>query len=164
MNRDGRTFRPDHHPNTVKVNIFNHQKDQKISLRQIRQIAKEVVQHEGHSFDEVSIHFVDVETITTMHGEYFQDPTPTDCISFPLDDCEEEGYKCLGDVFVCPKVAIQYAFDHQKDPLLETILYVIHGLLHLMGYDDLESEDRKKMRRAEKKHLGNLIKLNFFER
>lgn len=100
--------------------------------------------------DEVSIHFVTSEEITELHGEFFDDPTPTDCITFPIDDEDEpEGYKVLGEIFVCPEVALNYARENDLDAEEELTLYLVHGLLHLLGYDDIEEEDRAQMREQE---------------
>jgi probable rRNA maturation factor len=90
-----------------------------------------------------------------LHKEYFNDPTPTDCISFPIDN-EEDGYKLMGDVVVCPLVAKTYARTKKLDVGEELSLYIVHGLLHLIGYDDIDSRDRKVMRSAERRHLKNL--------
>lgn len=103
--------------------------------------------------DEVSLHFVTVAEITELHRQYFNDPTPTDCISFPMDDPEDIGYRVLGDVFVCPEVARQYVKAHGGDVYRETSLYVIHSLLHLMGYDDIDEEDQRQMRDLEHHYL-----------
>lgn len=118
----------------------------------------EVISFEGQSCKEISIHFVSKKEICDLHGQYFNDPSPTDCISFPLDEEEDEdnGYRILGDVFVCPEVAIEYAATHQTDPYEETSLYVVHGLLHLLGYDDIEDDDEAEMRAAEKRHFAHL--------
>lgn len=107
----------------------------------------------------MSVNFVDVDTICSLHDEYFGDPSQTDCISFPLDG-EEEEYRVLGEIFVCPKTAIEYAKEHDGDPYEELLLYIIHGLLHLIGLDDIEPEDREEMRRREQKHLNNLKIMN----
>lgn len=103
---------------------------------------------EGRQPEEVSIRFVDTKTISEIHKEFFDDPSITDCMSFPIDD------QVLGDVVVCPKVAIDYG----GDPYEETTLYIVHGLLHLMGYNDIEELDRQEMRMAEKRHLDTLKK------
>jgi len=99
--------------------------------------------------DEVSVNFVSQEEITELHGEFFDDPTPTDCITFPIDDSDDEFYKVLGEIFVCPEVAKSYAADHDLDFTQELTLYVIHGLLHLLGYDDIDENDRVEMRKQE---------------
>ena len=69
-------------------------------------------------------------------------------ITFPLDQ------DFLGEIFICPKTALLYNPQH---PYQETTLYVIHGLLHLLGYDDISSKERTIMRREEKK-LMTLVK------
>jgi probable rRNA maturation factor len=102
------------------------------------------------SCDEVAIHLVDKEKISELHQAYFNDPTPTDCISFPIDET------VLGEVFVCPAVACEYALKHKKDPYMETALYIIHGLLHLLGYDDQDPADRLQMQRKQQRCLKQL--------
>jgi probable rRNA maturation factor len=98
----------------------------------------------------VAIHFVSKKKICELHEMFFDDKTPTDCISIPIDDPEEDApHSHLGEVFVCPKVAIEYG----GDPIQETMLYVIHGLLHLLGFDDITPKDRKAMRKEERKAL-----------
>ena len=65
-------------------------------------------------------------------------------MSFPIDEIH------LGEVFVCPKTAIEYAGE-KKLPIYEELsLYVVHGLLHCLGYDDLEPAKRRIMRKKEK--------------
>lgn len=137
--------------------IFNNQRDLLIGEKSVQAIAEEVVHFEGVQFDEAAIHFVDESTICALHGRYFNDPSPTDCISFPMDGVNEEGYKVLGEVFVCPKTALKYVEEHTERTAYEEItLYIIHGLLHLMGYDDMNSSDRVKMKKAEERHMENL--------
>lgn len=138
------------------ISIYNRQSSLKICARQAKKIIKAVLEKEGQPCDEVSVHFVDIPTICQLHEQFFQDPSPTDCISLPLDQEEEILYRVLGEIFVCPAIAVEYATRHEKDPYQETTLYIVHGLLHLMGYDDLTEKERRQMRRAEKRHLQNL--------
>ena len=105
-------------------------------------------------YEEVSIYLVSEKQIAKLHDQFFQDPTSTDCISFPLDE------KHLGEVFVCPKVAIVYATERGIDPYTETALYIIHALLHLIGYDDLEKNAKRLMRKKEKSCMHHLERLN----
>lgn len=117
---------------------------------QIETIVARILEEKQVNCDEVSIHFASIEEITEMHGEFFDDPTPTDCITFPIDDSEEEEfYKVLGEVFVCPEVALNYSQENQLPIEEELTLYIVHGLLHLLGYDDIEDEDRVQMRKQE---------------
>jgi len=104
--------------------------------------------------DEVGIHCVSPATISKLHQDYFNDPTLTDCISFP--SALSGPVRTLGDVFVCPAVAVQKATAHGWDIQLELSLYIVHGLLHLMGYDDIKPADRREMRKQEKRYLAHL--------
>jgi probable rRNA maturation factor len=140
----------------VNIYISNRQNTFKISNPKIKKIISKVIASENQRCDEVSISFVSLQEICQLHEQFFNDPSPTDCISLPMDDEEEQEYRVLGEVFVCPEIAIKYCLRKNTDPFLEIILYVVHGLLHLMGYDDITQNDRRKMRKAEKKHMDNL--------
>lgn len=144
------------------VSIFNQQSSLKISSDQVQNLVPQVICGEGQKCDEICIYFVDVPTICQLHEQFFNDPSPTDCISFPLDAENDEDfpYRLLGEVFVCPATAVAYAEKHKVDPYEETTLYIVHGLLHLMGYDDLLDDDRQDMRQAEDRHMRELKKLN----
>ncbi len=62
----------------------------------------------------------------------------------------------LGEVFVCPKTALEYVQKKGGNPYLETSLYLVHGILHLLGYDDLTPKERTKMRQQERSVLKML--------
>ncbi len=143
------------------INIFNDQNSLSINPQKVEQVIIQILEKEGCICDEVTIHFVDNATICDLHSRFFNDPSPTDCISFPMDEEEDPFYRVLGEVFVCPETAIKYANEHNVNPYLETTLYVVHGMLHLLGYDDLEDQDRQLMRQAEAKHLEILKEQNF---
>lgn len=106
---------------------------------------------------EVSIHFVPLEEICQLHVDYFNDPTSTDCICFPLKDRD----KLLGDIFICPKTAVQFAATHQLDPHIEAMRYIAHALLHFLGFGDLQDADRQVMRDEEDRALALFAKKKF---
>ena len=91
------------------------------------------------------------DELAKLHDQFFQDPTPTDCISFPLDQ------QHLGEIFVCAKTAVEYATKRNLPPYEELSLYVIHGILHCLGFDDLEPSEKRIMRKKEKRCMA-LIK------
>lgn len=134
----------------MKVHCINTQSALPIAYRDVERLVISFLEWKQVQSDEVTIHFVSKEEITKLHGDFFDDPTPTDCISFPIDPPGDtkSGYTILGEIFVCPEVAIDYVDG--GDPYREITLYVIHGLLHLMGYDDIEEEDQIIMRTQEK--------------
>lgn len=119
-----------------------------------------MISFEGHRYDEAAVYFVEKSEICALHKKYFADPSPTDCISFPMNDGNDPfEYRLLGEVFVCPEVGMEYVDKEGGDYFAEMTLYIVHGLLHLLGYDDLESKMRARMRLAEKRHMGHLQEL-----
>jgi len=119
----------------------------------IQKLAEMVVEGECLSSDEVSISFVGKRHMCELHRIYFHDPSPTDCISFPLDNEGASGYNVLGEVVIMPEVAWNWSKSHGGDFYHELSLYIIHGLLHLAGYDDQNPSAKKIMRSREKKYL-----------
>lgn len=153
----------------MEVLVFDQQKDLFIEEASVVTVVKEVLALEKRSTDEVDVYFVTSEEMCTIHKEFFDDTSPTDCISFPMDAGKDLLHNILGEIFVCPKTAILYIEQEVKkdhdmksglfftDPYLETTLYLVHGLLHLLGFDDLEEDEREKMRLAEKRHMDHLL-------
>lgn len=133
----------------MKVSIFNSQKALYIKHRAITRFVKALLEYLQVRCDEIALHFVNTDRICELHEKYFNDPTPTDCITFPLDE-EEEFYRVLGEVFICADTAKEYAHAHEICPFEELSLYIIHGILHLIGYDDIEKSKRAVMRKKEK--------------
>lgn len=139
----------------MKVSVSSRQNDLplKSQKKKIAQIVSCVVESEKRICDEVSVFLISEKTICKMHKKFFNDPTVTDCISFPISDEEDPGYSHLGDIFVCPETAKKYVEKHGGDPFRETTLYIVHGLLHLLGYDDMDPISKRCMRRREKKYM-----------
>lgn len=140
------------------VNVTNSQNLVTLNFSEIEALVACILSYKGVRCDELSIHCVSSEDISKLHEEYFNDPSPTDCITFPIDDKEEETfYKVLGDIFICPEVALNYAQAHLVSFEEELTLYIVHGLLHLLGYDDIEEEERALMKQEEASCM-NLLK------
>ena len=77
-----------------------------------------------------------------VHGEFLGDPTETDVITFPY-----------GEILVCPAVARDRAAEYDITMEDEVLLYCLHGLLHLAGYDDTTPALSREMDRVQKKLL-----------
>lgn len=101
-------------------------------------------------FGELSFAFVNKEEIARIHADFMDDPTVTDVITFPGDPEFEQA----GEVCVCPYVAQDYAARENLSFSDELSLYLIHGYLHLCGFDDIDEEDRAQMRQAEQQALA----------
>ena len=81
-----------------------------------------------------------------IHKKFFNDPSDTDCMSFSQFEGKQIGKaKLLGDVFVCWDQVKRQAPQFGNKPEGELLYCIIHGMLHLIGHDDLKPAARKKM-------------------
>ena len=100
----------------------------------------------------VSLLLTDDTEIARLHGEYLDDPTPTDVMCFPQHDGEESHV----DIVVSVECARREASRRRHSFEAELALYVVHGLLHACGYDDVKPSERRCMREAEQLVLHTL--------
>ncbi|MFM1983883.1 MAG: hypothetical protein RL723_318 [Actinomycetota bacterium] len=104
-----------------------------------------------HPKTELAIQFVDEEAMEVLHIQWMDEPGPTDVLSFPMDELRpgSEGEVTpaglLGDIVVCPSVAIKQAEAAGHPAINEILLLTTHGILHLLGFDHAEPEDEKEM-------------------
>jgi probable rRNA maturation factor len=104
-----------------------------------------------HPKTELAIQFVDEEAMEILHIQWMDEPGPTDVLSFPMDELRpgSEGEVTpaglLGDIVVCPSVAIKQALAAGHPAINEILLLTTHGILHLLGFDHAEPEDEKEM-------------------
>ncbi len=114
-------------------------------------LARETLRAEGHARAELSLSFVDDEEMAGLHVRYMDEPGPTDVLSFPMDDREHDGVRVLGDVVIAPAVA---ARNNPNDPPAELRLLLVHGILHLLGYDHETKDERAEMWSRQERHSG----------
>ncbi|MGV3775007.1 MAG: rRNA maturation RNase YbeY [Verrucomicrobiales bacterium] len=106
-----------------------------------------------------AIHIVSPEKMAKVNWEYLQHEGSTDVITFDYKDYpEQEGAELAGEIFISYEDAIKQASEFSTRPESELVRYVVHGLLHLMNYDDLEPAKRKVMKREENKAVQQLEK------
>ncbi len=135
----------------TKIIISNRQKDLRISKPALEKAVLALFSYKRVKCHQIAIHLVTKKAISKVHEQFFEDPSPTDCISFPIDPPNINTLdSILGEIFICPKVAIEYAREHGLPPMREFYLYLIHGFLHLLGLDDSDPKSRAAMRRGEK--------------
>lgn len=94
------------------------------------------------ALEEIEISLVDDEVISDVHGRFLDDPTPTDVITFPH-----------GEILVSVETAKKAGLEHGLTMQEETLLYIIHGLLHLNGHTDLSEPERTSMHREQERIL-----------
>jgi probable rRNA maturation factor len=104
-----------------------------------------------HPDAELAIVLVDEAAMEQLHVQWMDEPGPTDVLSFPMDELRpgtEESLTpagLLGDIVLCPQVAIGQAETAGHSTLDELLLLTTHGLLHLLGFDHAEPEEEKVM-------------------
>jgi probable rRNA maturation factor len=104
-----------------------------------------------HPDAEVAIQMVDEGAMERLHIEWMDEPGPTDVLSFPMDelrpgsDDEPTPPGLLGDIVLCPQVAIAQAETAGHSVMDELLLLTTHGLLHLLGFDHAEPEEEREM-------------------
>ena len=115
-----------------------------------------------HPLAELSVLVVDEKAMAKLHKDWMNEPGPTDVLAFPMDElrpphlggvnvgragAEEPGPDpgLLGDVVLCPQVAAVQARDAGHSAQDELELLAVHGILHLLGYDHGEPDERTEM-------------------
>jgi len=146
----------------LEIGFYNAQDALAVSKDFLFLVTKNLLRFKQIRTDEVIFHFVDKIAISHLHQKFFGDSSPTDCISFPMDHPDEDGrgYHILGEVFVCPQMAVEYAKEHGILPYEELCVYIIHGFLHLLGYEDQDPVSKKIMRIEEKRCIDYLKQRN----
>jgi probable rRNA maturation factor len=131
--------------------LISNRQDRPIDRAGLSALAGDVLRAEGIDRAELSLSFVTDDEIADLHERFMDEPGPTDVLSFPLDEADEDGVRLLGDVVVAPAVA---ARDRPNDPEGEIRLLVVHGILHLLGYDHHEGEERARMWERQERYSG----------
>ena len=124
-------------------------------MNKIEEAAKACLEMEGvdENLAEISLTFVDMEEIQQLNREYRDTDSVTDVLSFPQfeskDEFPETGEIIMGDVVICTEKAMLQAEEFGHSPEREIIYLFTHSLLHLMGYDHMEEDEKRIMRQKE---------------
>ncbi|HEV2369135.1 MAG TPA: rRNA maturation RNase YbeY [Acidimicrobiales bacterium] len=160
---------------TVEVFVADEQTDHPIDTARWMRLASAVMADEGVKGDaELSILFVDADSIADLNKRFLGRDGPTDVLAFPMDEEPVEGGRSpdsggsgpgwtpaeaeeipalIGDIVICPAVAARNAPEHAGTLDDELALLVVHGALHLMGMDHVEEEEALAMERKEQELL-----------
>jgi probable rRNA maturation factor len=130
------------------VAISNRQ-DLPVDLQGLAHLARDTLRSEGVSGAELSVSLVTGREMSELHERYLGEPGPTDVLSFPLDEPDGD-LRLIGDVVICP----EYAAANSGDVQAELRLLLVHGILHLLGYDHEEETDRAEMWARQERYSG----------
>lgn len=147
--------------------IINNETNEDINIKNdLEKVIREVLDVEKVDQEkcEISLSFVDEEKIRQLNKDFRSIDRVTDVLSFPIEDFFNEDrenilkkpYLMLGDVVICLDVAKKQADDLGHSFEREIMYLTCHSILHLLGYDHIEDDDKKIMRAREKEVMKNL--------
>lgn len=137
----------------IHIDIADEQDALPIDRDLIARAVETALRQQGIAKANVSVAIVDNPTIRQLHRQYLADDTPTDVISFLLERSEEA---LEGEVVASAERAAEVAREYGWTAAEELLLYVVHGTLHLAGYDDATARQRAAMREQERACLAAL--------
>ena len=125
-----------------------------IDVAGLTSLAQTSMRAEGVGDAELSVSLVTAEEMAILHERYMAESGPTDVLSFPMDEVGDEaatsGPRILGDVVICP----EFASRNSSDLGSEMRLLLVHGMLHLLGYDHEREQDRAQMWALQERYSG----------
>lgn len=134
--------------------------DDLVNEEEIRGYVEKVLEKEYDSKTPVyvSLLFTGNDEIQVINREYRDKDQPTDVISFAYHETEDFDigpYDTLGDIVISLERVVEQAKEYNHSPKRELFYVLTHGVLHLLGYDHIEEEERKEMRAKEEEILGS---------
>lgn len=141
---------PDDRCGEFEIALVNEQSRHPADEGQLCEAARAVLRDSEFESASISIAVVTDVTIHALNRQYLDHDWPTDVLSFVLDD--QDGH-LEGEVVISADTAAAAAAEFGWAPAAEQLLYVIHGMLHLIGYRDETPADIQEMRLAEAKYL-----------
>ncbi|HYG36265.1 MAG TPA: rRNA maturation RNase YbeY [Clostridia bacterium] len=138
------------------LTLRNRQRIQPVDLRLLRGVVRALLQDLLHlETFELSIHVVGAPEMTHLNETFLRHEGSTDVITFDYSDPALPSF-LGGDIFVCMDEAVRQAKRFRVTWQNELVRYIVHGVLHLQGYDDHRKADRRKMKAAETRLLQKL--------
>lgn len=129
----------------MNVNIFNNQNAKKVDTERIKKIAEYVLEVLGEKNFNCNIALVDDKKIKELNFRFRKINSPTDVLAFSTKD-----------IVISTETALRNAAEYNNSLYGELALYIIHGILHLLGYDDTTDSERAIMKKKETEILSHL--------
>ncbi len=136
----------------MPVTICNRQRIRRLNPRLLKRVAMAALRHLNTTGDSLNIAVVDDTTIAQLNKNFHKTNGPTDVLSFPYDARDE----FTGEIVVSIEHTLKNARRYKTTPGRELTLYIIHGILHLHGHDDLRKGPRGIMRRVQRDLMSKL--------
>jgi probable rRNA maturation factor len=136
-----------------QVSLCNEQANHPVNEAKLIEAAITVLEDSDFNSAAISLAVVDDPTIHTLNRQYLEHDYPTDVLTFALHD---DGSHLEGEIVISADTAASAAAEVGTSPAAEQLLYVIHGVLHLTGYDDSTPEAADEMRAAESTYMKRI--------
>jgi probable rRNA maturation factor len=133
-----------------QIEVNNQQSRLSVDGERLGRSVETVLAEEGIEEATVNIAIVDDPMIHDLNRRFLNHDEPTDVLSFPFDD---DGGRLEGDIIVSADTAVRMAAELQWSAADELLLYVVHGLLHLVGYDDIDPQLRAEMHARQRHYM-----------
>ena len=130
------------------IEFFNETQEDIKEIKILKKLIKYALKHENLDNVEFDIIFVENKKIKELNKEYRNIDKPTDVITFALEDYQKVIYdriRVLGDIYISIEQAKEQAKEYGHSYLRELSFLMIHGFLHLLGYDHVNDEEEKIM-------------------
>lgn len=134
----------------IKVDITNLQASHAVNEPLLEE-ALSLTMREAGVGGTLSVAVVDTEEITELNRRFLGRAQPTDVLSFPMQDGASD---LFGEIVICSDIAAKEAASRNISFDAELTLYAVHGLLHLLGYDDEMPEQQERMHKREREILA----------
>jgi probable rRNA maturation factor len=131
------------------IDVIDRQRALRVGHRWLTTIVRRALERQRVARAEICVLLLDDRGIARLHARWLGIAGPTDVITFDLADAMRPG-GLHGDIAVSAETAVRTARELGCRPRHELAYYVVHGLLHLAGYDDHEPGDRRAMRARER--------------
>jgi len=136
----------------IEVEVSDTQGHLRFEHAALVRLVQNVLSAENRTSAAISVALVDNATIRALNRRHLGHDWPTDVISFPLSAPDEP--VLAGELVVSAEMAVVGGAEHGLEPGDELRLYVVHGLLHLCGYDDRDQADARVMRQRQEELLA----------
>jgi probable rRNA maturation factor len=144
-----------HSRRLVLIEVLDEQEYLIVNTEQIKSICEKILDDSKIQSGKLGVILVDNDTIQQYNRDFLQHDYPTDVISFPIVDRRYEGH-LEAEILVCTQIALDRAGEFGWKPEEELLLYVVHGMLHLVGFDDTTPEIQIVMQQKEREYLAQL--------
>jgi probable rRNA maturation factor len=139
-----------------RIDVTNLQSVLRINMRRLRQGVRLVLEAERIADAEISVAVVNDAQIHELNRRHLRHDYATDVLSFLWESNAPPGRRRIdGEVVVSAETALRRASEFDWHPAWELLLYIVHGTLHLCGYDDRTPAQRRRMRARERAILGH---------